>query len=93
VYDATNATCTTSCHQGQGGTDMAPGLIRNPSWTGGPSQAACGTCHGLPPQDGSQWHALAAPCATCHSGSIDADGGIVFDGGTSRHIDGRVTGQ
>jgi predicted CxxxxCH...CXXCH cytochrome family protein len=93
VYDATNATCTTSCHQGQGDVDLAPGLIRTPSWTGGPSQAACGTCHGLPPQDGSQWHALATPCATCHGGSIELDGGIIFDGGTSRHIDGRVTGQ
>jgi predicted CxxxxCH...CXXCH cytochrome family protein len=100
VYDATNATCTTYCHSGAGDVDMAPGLNRMPSWTGGPSQATCGTCHGLPPQDNSQWHALAAttPCATCHGGSIDADGGLIFtslpDGGvSSKHVDGRVTGQ
>jgi predicted CxxxxCH...CXXCH cytochrome family protein len=40
----------------------------SPKWNGGPSQAACGTCHGLPPtgHDNSDTN-----CGDCHS-EIDA---------------------
>ncbi|HTL38950.1 MAG TPA: CxxxxCH/CxxCH domain-containing protein [Kofleriaceae bacterium] len=33
-----------------------------PTWTGGPSQAACGSCHGTPPASHAQ-----STCATCHT--------------------------
>lgn len=100
VYDASNATCATYCHRnGDGPADMTAGLNQAPSWTGGPSQAVCGTCHGLPPLDGTPAHQAATmtTCDTCHAGSVRADGGIVFtalpDGGvSSRHLDGRITG-
>lgn len=101
VYDASNATCTSYCHGSGdfGHPDTAAGLNRSPSWTGGSTQAACGTCHGLPPVDGTFGHSLAATtaCETCHGGTVSADGGLIFstqpDGGlTSKHIDGKITG-
>ncbi len=103
TYNAANATCSSVyCHGGAelGHPDTAPGLIRAPSWVGSPAQAACGTCHGLPPRDGTIGHtaALTLPCDTCHSGSVLPDGRIRFtalpDGGvTSKHLDGKITGQ
>ncbi|MBS1150464.1 MAG: cytochrome family protein [Myxococcaceae bacterium] len=103
VYNAANATCgSVYCHGGGvfPFVDTAPGLLRTPKWTGGPEQAACGTCHGLPPIDGSLGHTAAQtqPCTQCHGGTVSADGGIVFtstaDGGrTTKHMDGKVTGQ
>ncbi len=101
VYDASNATCgSVYCHGGGdfGHPDLAPGLNRTPSWTGGPSQGACGSCHGLPPQDGTLGHTSGLSCDFCHGGTVRADGGIVFqtlpDGGlTSKHLDGKITGQ
>ena len=101
TYNASNATCTNYCHGSGdfGHPDTAPNLLRMPSWSGGPSQAVCGSCHGLPPQDGTIGHAAAATtsCDTCHGGTVSADGGIIFtqlsDGGlTSKHLDGRITG-
>lgn len=103
VYNPASATCGgVACHGGGvfPFVDTAPALIRTPSWTGGPAQAACGTCHGLPPRDGSLGHnaALTQPCALCHSGTVYPDGGIRItllpDGGiSSRHMDGKITGQ
>lgn len=49
-YDGATGTCTVACH----------GDAR-PRWTGGPAEAACGTCHGAPPAD----HAWDR-CETCH---------------------------
>jgi predicted CxxxxCH...CXXCH cytochrome family protein len=104
TYNAANATCSNYCHGGGdfGHPDTAPGLLRTPLWTGGTDQAACGTCHGLPPRDGTVGHLAAAAgtvtCDFCHTGTVYPDGGIIFstlpDGGlTSRHIDGKITGQ
>ncbi len=61
-----------------------------PKWDGGSSQAVCGTCHGLPPVDGSLGHnpALGLGCPSCHAGAFSPDGGL-----SSRHLDGKITGQ
>lgn len=100
AFDRASGTCTSYCHGSGnfGHPDTAPGLARSPAWDGGTAQAACGTCHGLPPVDGTVGHAptVGLPCATCHS-SVQPDGGIVFiplpDGGfTSKHLDGKITG-
>lgn len=100
TYNAANATCTNYCHGGGdfGHPDSA-GTLRTPSWGGSSSQAACGTCHGLPPVDGTLAHVSASSisCDTCHGGSVWPDGGIRFtvlpDGGvTSKHLDGLITG-
>ncbi len=39
-------TCSNYCH---GASLAAGGSLTAPSWTAGPSQAVCGTCHGAPP--------------------------------------------
>ncbi|MFO0582828.1 MAG: CxxxxCH/CxxCH domain-containing protein [Anaeromyxobacter sp.] len=52
-WNTGNLTCSnTACH-----------LSAQPVWTGGASQAGCGTCHGIPPAG----HATGA-CGTCHTG-------------------------
>ena len=61
-------------------------------------QAACGACHGIPPQDGTPGHAPTAglqTCSKCHPGTVDGFGNILItplpDGGsTSQHIDGVI---
>jgi predicted CxxxxCH...CXXCH cytochrome family protein len=57
------ATCaSTYCH---GATLGAGGSNQAPSWTGGSAQAACGTCHGIPPPAP---HTAATTCGDCHTG-------------------------
>jgi predicted CxxxxCH...CXXCH cytochrome family protein len=66
------------CH----GATLTGGTNTSPSWVGGPSQAACGTCHGAstatPPTTGSHTrHAasgagnLGLACSTCHPNVTD----------------------
>ncbi|GFE57394.1 CxxxxCH/CxxCH domain-containing protein [Geobacter sp. AOG1] len=81
--------CTTVyCHGGWTGSN---GSITNPSWAGGSTQAACGTCHGTTaataPTAGSHGrHAangagqLALLCSTCHGPDPTNNG----------HVNGRV---
>lgn len=99
-FDRATGTCTTYCHGSGnfGHVDTAPGLNRAPTWDAGSQQAACGTCHGLPPIDGTLGHSSGLSCATCHGKSVLPDGGIRFtplpDGGvTSQHLDGKITGS
>jgi predicted CxxxxCH...CXXCH cytochrome family protein len=56
-------TCSsTYCH---GATLGAGGSNHAPSWTGGSSQASCGTCHALPPPAP---HPQNTSCGSCHEG-------------------------
>ncbi len=97
-WDHATLTCsTTYCHGG--GSDLAndksPSLHRTPDWTQvDANQAACGTCHGIPPQDGVGGHGPGtslSDCVKCHPGTIDANGTILVDAdGGSEHIDGVV---
>ena len=69
------------CH---GETLVSGGTITRPVWTAvDGTQAACGTCHGLPP---SAPHTARTDCGTCH--------GAVYNGTTfvdrTRHVDGIV---
>lgn len=62
----TTPTCTNGyCH----------GSAR-PNWTGGPSQAACGTCHGNPPASHVQ-----TQCASCHPTTTHVDGKVDIGNG------------
>jgi predicted CxxxxCH...CXXCH cytochrome family protein len=100
-YNATAQTCTNYCH-GSGAAlvkaDQTVGLKRSPNWFSGPAQAACGSCHGTPPEDGTLGHSIAtslSTCSSCHGLSVNSDGTIRFfstaDGGsTSFHINGVV---
>jgi predicted CxxxxCH...CXXCH cytochrome family protein len=76
------------CHGGWTGSN---GSITNPSWAGGATQAACGTCHGTTaataPTAGSHGrHAangagqLALLCSTCHG----------TDPANNNHVNGRI---
>lgn len=85
-------TCaSTYCH---GATAAANGTNQAPRWTGGASEAACGTCHGLPPgRPPSPVHPTylyAAPCVGCHPGTttVDATGDAIVPGGG--HVNGTV---
>ncbi len=76
-------TCTnTYCHGGgllPGGTNTAPTWARVDG-----SQAACGTCHGLPP--GGR-HPVGDQCETCH-GEVIGPGRVFVN--PRLHINGRV---
>lgn len=64
VYDRASGSCAqVFCHGGS--LADAAAALTAPVWTGGPAQAECGTCHGLPPAS----HAPALPadgCPVCH---------------------------
>jgi predicted CxxxxCH...CXXCH cytochrome family protein len=75
---------------------------QKPVWTSvGTGEAACGACHGIPPNDGTPGHTANAPlytCVNCHAKTVDASGAIIVtttDGGqgTSYHINGMVDGN
>ena len=57
-----------------------------PKWTGGPPEAACGTCHGLPPADHEGKYAANAPCSACHPSTVPTATTI----GPATHVDGLV---
>jgi len=68
----------TYCH---GATMVAGGTNRSPAWTGGPGEAACGTCHGSPPPAP---HPPNAHCGRCHGAGYDVD-----SVSSTAHVDGR----
>jgi hypothetical protein len=71
-------------------------MHREPVWTRvGFGEAACGTCHGVPPLDGVHAPTLTlGECHNCHPGTVDSFGNILITGPpgaeTSEHIDGNV---
>jgi len=81
-YDAGLSTCSNYCH---GQTLLPGGSNTTPQWTRvDGSQAACGTCHGLPP---APPHPANTHCSTCHGMVVDAGGGFVDP---NLHINGRL---
>lgn len=103
AYDRTANTCTNYCHGG-GATlsdDAAPGVDRSPAWAGAVDSVQCGSCHGLPPQDGSLGHSQTDlnGCVQCHGRSVDASGAIKFETDpatgivSTTHMNGEVTGN
>jgi predicted CxxxxCH...CXXCH cytochrome family protein len=78
-WDSLNLTCaSTYCH---GSTLNAGGTNHLPSWTGGPGEAACGTCHGAPPPAP---HPANASCGACHLGYTPTSVNL------ATHVDGVV---
>src|SRR5262245_36669629 len=92
-YDPATATCTSYCH-GSGAKlsqDTAPSVDRNPKFNGGPGEAACGTCHGIPPQVPGHPGATLTQCANCHSKTVTPAGNIIVDSaGNSTHVNGKI---
>ena len=80
-WDRPSASCTNYCHG-----DATPVWNRP-----GQGEAACGTCHGLPPAGLHDPTWTIDLCTTCHP-SVDDIGAIVFTApGTTEHLDGSVT--
>jgi len=80
------ATCsTTYCHGSKLVQNDTAGTYRKPSWNQNnliartPSAAACGTCHGVPPNSVPAYNtgATLSTCTTCHSTVVDASGNII----------------
>jgi hypothetical protein len=80
AYDPATLTCTTYCH----GDSLSGGSNVRPTWNAvGQGQAACGSCHGMPPT--SAGHPQSERCWTCHP-TMKADGTL----DPERHINGEV---
>ncbi|HTX17468.1 MAG TPA: CxxxxCH/CxxCH domain-containing protein, partial [Bacteroidota bacterium] len=61
----------------------------SPKWTGGAGEAACGSCHGLPPK-GHLGPFLLTSCGGvggCHEGVVDASGNILDP---TKHMNGKI---
>lgn len=88
-FDTAAATCSNVyCHgsfQGGNGSNL-------PTWTRvGQGQAACGTCHGLPP--GAPHPSIGSDlkiCNGCHSQTVDASGQLIPAALGGKHLDGLV---
>ncbi|HTX98422.1 MAG TPA: CxxxxCH/CxxCH domain-containing protein [Bacteroidota bacterium] len=61
------------------------GSFASPKWNGGDAEAACGTCHGLPPQGHASYP--ITQCYACHSGVINASGNIID---RTKHMNGLI---
>jgi predicted CxxxxCH...CXXCH cytochrome family protein len=87
-WDRATATCSsTYCH---GGT-LAGGMNTAPLWTGGAGEAACGSCHGLPPPSPHpEVTGGLETCGVCHPQTVDAGGAIVPPSAGGLHLDGSV---
>ena len=103
-YDRAAGTCGNGyCHGGgrKAANDTAATKATTPVWTVATQQVECGSCHGVPPNDGSVAHTGRAltECVNCHAPTVDAAGAIkitidpLTGGRTSTHIDGKVTGN
>lgn len=55
-----------------------------PKWTKGPNEAACGTCHSLPPKAP---HLQLTACFACHTATVDENRNIKDK---TKHIDGKL---
>jgi len=84
-WNPTSLTCANYCH----GATIGGGSLAAPAWNKvDGSQAACGTCHGLPPPSPHPPVGSIAACAGCHAGTVKTDGSIDVAGGL--HVNGTV---
>jgi predicted CxxxxCH...CXXCH cytochrome family protein len=88
TWDAARRTCTNYCH----GASLQGGIRTAPVWNGGSGEAACGSCHGVPPalETGHPFVAGAGAtgCGACHAPTVRPDGTIDLAGG--RHVNGAL---
>ncbi len=82
-FDGATTTCSgVYCH---GATLLPGGSNTTPDWTSvGTGEAACGTCHSLPP---GGTHTTSTACQACHGSVVDASKTIIAP---DLHIDGTV---
>ncbi len=77
------STCSNYCH----GATLLGGFNTNPSWTGGPSQAACGACHANPSPTMTHFQHPGMACSRCHP-DVNGAGTAIED--PSLHINGLI---
>jgi predicted CxxxxCH...CXXCH cytochrome family protein len=81
MWNRSSATCSNYCH----GQTLRGGRNTRPQWTQvDGTQAACGTCHGLPPPAP---HSPSKACSTCHD-TVAADDVTIAK--PAQHVDGTV---
>jgi predicted CxxxxCH...CXXCH cytochrome family protein len=89
TWNRTSATCSnTYCH----GAEMADAT---PVWTRvGQGEAACGTCHGIPP---TVSHPVVSggltACSACHAPTIYSSGALIPPSAGGKHLNGEVDAQ
>ena len=71
---------------------MIVGNNYSPKWTGGVNEAACGTCHDLPPKGHLGYGTSELPLSSCgnsgcHAGVVDENGKILDP---TKHINGKI---
>ena len=82
AWDATSETCAVYCH----GVSLDGGSHTTPRWTiVDGTEAACGSCHGLPPPAP---HPPRSDCWKCHGETVNELGEIDLAGG--KHVNGIV---
>jgi predicted CxxxxCH...CXXCH cytochrome family protein len=59
----------------------------SPHWTGGDTQDACGTCHGMPPTGHRDFGSDVSTCTSCHYLDAAKQGGALD---RSTHINGKI---
>jgi predicted CxxxxCH...CXXCH cytochrome family protein len=85
TWTRTSATCSnTYCH----GATLAGGNNTTPVWTG-TNQAACGSCHGVPPL-APHPTATLQQCNGCHPDTVDASGNVIPPSSGGKHLDGTI---
>ena len=72
------------CHMGPAQDAKATNIA--PKWRGGAAEAACGTCHGLPPAGHDAKYASNAQCSGCHPSTAPTPARI----SPASHVDGKV---
>jgi predicted CxxxxCH...CXXCH cytochrome family protein len=81
TWNRSSATCSNYCH----GQTLFGGSNLKPKWTQvDGTQAACGTCHGLPPPAP---HSPSNACSSCHD-TVAADDVTIAK--PAQHVDGKV---
>jgi predicted CxxxxCH...CXXCH cytochrome family protein len=86
-FDPATRTCAVYCH----GATLPGGALTNPVWNKGSSQAACGSCHGIPPPPSSGHPDITGgvtACSACHPATVKPDGTIDVAGG--KHMNGTI---
>jgi predicted CxxxxCH...CXXCH cytochrome family protein len=88
AWNRASGTCSnTYCHGGAAGA--------TPDWTRvGEGEAACGTCHGLPP---TVSHPVVSggltACSGCHAPTINSSGALIPPSAGGTHLNGVVDAQ
>jgi predicted CxxxxCH...CXXCH cytochrome family protein len=90
----TSTTCSNVyCHGNFAFGSVTGNTANAPDWTL-TNQAACGSCHTLPPAGHItlQGTVTAATCYRCHPGTVDTSGNIIVNASTgqSLHVNGQI---